>query len=102
MIVVTSCIRVVGGDADALALQYRNRVGLVDALPGCLGVEILRHVDRPEEFVVLTRWTDDDAYTAYRAHPAFRQAHRAIARLPGLRIDPASLNATKCSCEPPR
>ena len=90
MIVVTSRIRVVGGDADALAGQYRNRAGLVDALPGCLGVEILRHLDRPEEFVVLTRWTDEDAYTAYRAHPAFRQAHRAIAHLPGLRIDPAS------------
>jgi heme-degrading monooxygenase HmoA len=39
---------------------------------------------------VVTRWTDEDAYEAYRAHPAFRQAHRAIAQLPGLRIDPAS------------
>ncbi len=90
MIVITSRIRVVGGDPDALATQYRNRAGLVDALPGCLGVEILRHVDRTEEFVVVTRWTDEDAYAAYRAHPAFRQAHRAIGELPGLRIDPTS------------
>ena len=90
MIVITSRIRVTGGDADALAVRYRNRVGLVDTLPGCLGVEILRHVDRPEEFMVVTRWTDEDAYAAYRAHPAFRKAHRAIAELPGLRIDPTS------------
>ena len=90
MIVVTSRIRVVGGDADALAQRYRNRVSLVDALPGCLGVEILRHVDRPEEFIVVTRWSDEAAYTAYRVHPAFRQAHQAIAQLPGLRIDPES------------
>lgn len=90
MIVITSRIRVVGGDADALAARYQARVGLVDTLPGCLGVEILRHIDRPEEFVVVTRWTDEDAYAAYRAHPAFRQAHRAIAQLPGLRIDSES------------
>ena len=90
MIVITSRLRVVGGDADALADSYRNRARLADALPGCLGVEILRHIDRPEEFMVVTRWTDEDAYAAYRAHPAFRQAHQAIAQLPGLRIDRAS------------
>ena len=87
MIVVTSRIQVVAGDAEALAEQYRHRRGLADREPGCLGVEILRHLERPAEFVVVTRWVDESAYVAYRAGPAFRAAHQALAALSGLRID---------------
>ncbi len=85
MIVVTSRIRVVQGSADALATQYAQRQRLADAAPGCMGVTVLRHLERPEEFVVTSRWRDRAAYDAYRAHPAFRAAH---ARIPaGLKVD---------------
>ena len=85
MIVVTSKIRVVEGDADALAAQYRGRLHRADGAAGCLGIEILRHVDRPDEFVVMSRWSGREAYAAYRRGPLLREAHR---RMPaGLRID---------------
>ena len=84
MIVVTSRIRVAAGDADALADQYRRRLHAADAFPGSLGVEILRRVDAPAEFMVYTRWTSAEAYHTYRAAPAFRDAH---ARIPaGLKV----------------
>lgn len=83
MIVVTSRIRVVAGDADALAAQYADRLGLADGAPGCRSVEILRNVDAPAEFAVLTRWESRAAYDAYRRGPAFRASHERIARIPG-------------------
>ena len=55
MIVVASRIRVTNGNADALAEQYRRRGRLADGMPGCLGVEVLRHLEQPDTFVVYTR-----------------------------------------------
>ena len=83
MIVVTSRIRVTGGSADALADQYRQRLGRADAMPGCRGVEVLRHVDRPDEFMVYTRWDSLADYEAYRRDPAFREAHQRTRDIPG-------------------
>ena len=85
MIVVTSRIRVVEGSAEQLAEQYRGRIRRADAAPGCLGVEVLRNVHRPDEFVVYTRWTDRGAYDAYRRSGAWREAHQRVPA--GLRID---------------
>ena len=89
MIVVASRVRVTSGNADALAERYRRRGRVVETLAGCLGVEVLRHLERPEEFVVVTRWADEAAYAAYRRHPAFREAHVRIREIAGgLRVDP--------------
>ena len=91
MIVVTSRLRVTSGDADALAEQYRRRGRAADAFPGCRGVEVLRHLDRADEFVVVTRWDDERAYEAYRASAAFRSAHARLREiLGGLRVAPAA------------
>ena len=87
MIVVTSRIRVTSGNADAVAERYRGRARVAETLPGCLGVEILRHLERPAGFMVVTRWVDAAAYAAYRRHPAFRAAHARIGEIPwGVRI----------------
>lgn len=88
MIVVTSRIRVVSGNEDALAEQYRNRLKLAEDEPGCLGVEILRSMDSPEDFVVYSRWRSLDDYQRFRRSSAYRQSHARIADIPGsLRID---------------
>ena len=83
MIVVTSRIRVTSGNADTLAERYRRRERVAETLPGCLGVEVLRHLERHDEFVVVTRWSDEAAYAAYRRHPAFRAAHARIGDVAG-------------------
>ena len=83
MIVVTSRIRVSGGDADALATQYRRRLRLAEGMPGCQGIEILRHVERPDEFMVYSRWESEADYERYRQDPAFRAAHERVREIPG-------------------
>jgi heme-degrading monooxygenase HmoA len=86
MIVVTSRLRVTGGDADARAEPYRRRGRAADSFPGCRGVEGLRHLDRADEFVVVTRWDDERAYAAYQACPAsaaFRSAPARLREIPG-------------------
>ena len=83
MIVVMSRIRVVRGNADELATQYRNRLRLADDHPGCLGIEILRNLDDPAEFVVYSRWRRLQDYQGYRSSAAYREAHRRISEIPG-------------------
>jgi heme-degrading monooxygenase HmoA len=83
VIVVTSRIRVRRGNADALAARYADRLGMADGADGCLGIEILRGVDRPDEFMVYSRWESADAYERYRASDAFRAAHERVRLIPG-------------------
>lgn len=88
MIAVMSRIRVCQGDSEALADQYRQRSRLVEQQPGCLGVEILRNRNDPDEFVVYTRWHTEADYQNYRRSSAYRHAHQRISDIPGgLRID---------------
>jgi phycocyanobilin:ferredoxin oxidoreductase len=52
-------------------------------MPGCRGVEALRHVDRPDEFMVHTRWDSEADHDAYRRDPAFREEHQRTRDVPG-------------------
>lgn len=83
MIVATSRIRVVAGDAEWLAAKYRERLGLADACDGCLGVEVLRSLERPDEFTVYMRWRTREAYERYRRGPEFRAAHATLREAAG-------------------
>ena len=86
-----SRIKVIAGDPDALAAQYRDRSHLAEEQPGCLGIEILRSHQPADEFVVYTRWEDLEAYERYRQSEAYREAHRRISDIPGgVKIDPKS------------
>ena len=83
MIVVTSRLRVMSDNADALAERYQRRGRVAETVPGCLVVEVLRHLERPDEFVVVTRWVDEASSAASRRHPAFRAAHAGIGWIAG-------------------
>lgn len=88
MIVATSRIRVVAGDAEWLAAKYRERLGLADGFDGCLGIEVLRSLERPDEFTVFMRWRTREAYERYRRAPEFRAAHETLREAAGtLRIE---------------
>ncbi len=87
--VVMSRSRITSGNTDAVVDRYRRRRRAAESLPGCLGVEVLRHLEWPDEFVAVTRWADEAAYATYRRHPAFRETHARIGKIPGrLRIAP--------------
>jgi heme-degrading monooxygenase HmoA len=91
MVVAISRFRITSGNANAVAAHYQRRSRLVEQAPGFLGLEILRGQDRPDDFLVYMRWVDRAAFEAYQGSAQFRQAHRAIASIPGrTRIDPAT------------
>ncbi len=83
-VVVISRIRVVSGNAAAVAMQYQRRLGAVDGVRGFLGLEVLRPHDRPTEFWIWTKWESSADFEAYRKSPEFRQAHARIASIPGI------------------
>ena len=89
MFVVMSRIRVLAGNADGLADQYRSRSRVVEDQPGSLGSESLRNLERTDEFVVYMRWQSEQDFEQYRRSLASRAAHARIANIPGgIQIDP--------------
>ncbi len=46
----------------------------MDAVPGCLGFELLRN-EIGGEYLVVTRWDTRTAYEDWRASDTFQQAH---------------------------
>lgn len=66
-VVVISRIRIVSGNAAAVASQYRQRVGAVDDVPGFLGLEVLQPHDRATEFWIYYEVAD---HFRFRCVPA--------------------------------
>jgi heme-degrading monooxygenase HmoA len=88
MIVAISRITVTNGNDEGLAAQYARRSGLVDTMPGFISMEVLRHAERPQEFLVYTRWETREAFEAYYKAQQFRMAHQNVANIPGgIKID---------------
>ncbi len=88
MIVAISRIRIISGNAPAVAAQYEQRSRLVEQAPSFLGVEILSGQDDADEFLVIMRWADRPAFEAYRHGPLFQAAHHKVAAISGhTRID---------------
>ncbi len=50
---------------DYLAFLTEVMVPRIQALPGCLGVSVLRRVGGEDEFVVQSRWTDAGAIARF-------------------------------------
>lgn len=50
-----------GAGDEYLAYLTNAVVGEIRAVPGCLGVRVLRRVDDPDCFVVQSHWTDAEA-----------------------------------------
>ena len=50
-----------GAGEEYLAFLTEVMVPAIVALPGCLGVEVLRRTGAADHFVVQSRWMDEDA-----------------------------------------
>jgi heme oxygenase (mycobilin-producing) len=58
-----------------LERRFAARAGVVDSSPGFLGFQLLRPVAGHTQYFVVTHWTDDAAYEAWRDGDA-RAAHK--------------------------
>lgn len=75
------------GMRQAVADAFRNRPHLVDAAPGFIEMRVLSPADNPDEFWLVTEWTDEASFRAWHGSHDHRAAHKGIPR--GLRLDPS-------------
>ena len=60
---------------DELAKRFAARAGAVDNQEGFEGFELLRPTDGRNQWLVVTRWCDEDAFNAWVSSPAFAHGH---------------------------
>ncbi len=75
-IVKINAITVREGSGDELARRFAKRAGAVDDADGFEGFELLQPSDERDVWLVLTRWRDEESFTAWLHSPAFAHGHR--------------------------
>ena len=75
MLVAISRFTVPLCEADAVGARFAARSRRVDAHDGFAGLEVLCTRGAEAEFVLITRWRDKAALTAYLKSDDFRAAH---------------------------
>jgi heme-degrading monooxygenase HmoA len=81
MYVSMSRLRVAASESGALVEAFRARAHLVDDARGFVDLEVWRSDRDPEEILMVSRWTDRAAFTAYMRSEEHKVSHA--------RIDPA-------------
>jgi len=84
MFVAMSRFVVANGMGAEVREAFRGRPHLVDAAPGSVRMEVLCPVDRPEEFLLVTWWTDEASYRRWHRGHIYRASHAGVPR--GLRL----------------
>jgi heme-degrading monooxygenase HmoA len=97
-VIKINAITVPAEAGDELASRFAARVGAVDHADGFEGFELLRPTDDRREWLVITRWRDDDAFNAWVSSPAFAHGH-AGADKPSPHGGPVSVHSELWSYE---
>ena len=83
--VAISEIAVPAEGASALEQAFLDRLGAVEAWPGFLGLEVLRHRRKPGCYLMISHWATKQAFTEYMRSDDHRRSH---ARIPGGELAP--------------
>ena len=78
MYVSLSRLRVPGGRAAELVSAFRRRARLVDAADGFVDLQVWQSDRDPGELVMVSRWRDRAAFTAYMRSEQHRISHDRI------------------------
>ncbi|MET0694917.1 MAG: antibiotic biosynthesis monooxygenase [Propionibacteriaceae bacterium] len=68
---------------DELAHRFAARAGAVDDAEGFEGFELLKPADDREQWLVITRWRDEESFQAWLASESFAHGHRSAAERQG-------------------
>ncbi len=82
-VIKINAITVAADSGDALAQRFAARAGAVDGADGFEGFELLKPSDERTTWLVITRWRDEDAFSAWVNSPAFAHGHRSAAERDG-------------------
>ena len=85
MFVAMSRFAVANGMAEEVRQAFRTRPHLVDSAPGFLRMEVLTPRDDPDEFWLLTWWSDEESFKTWHGSH-LHESHRGIPK--GLRLLP--------------
>lgn len=75
-IIKINAITVPADSGDELARRFAARAGAVDGQEGFEGFELLKPTDDRTQWLVLTRWRDEESFQAWLTGPAFAEGHR--------------------------
>lgn len=78
-----NAITVPPGSGDELAHRFAARAGAVDGADGFEGFELLRPTDERDQWLVITRWRDEESFQAWTSSPGFAEGHRSAAERAG-------------------
>ncbi|HJQ01626.1 MAG TPA: antibiotic biosynthesis monooxygenase [Jatrophihabitans sp.] len=76
-VIKINAITVAADSGDELARRFAARAGAVDNQDGFEGFELLQPTDGRTTWLVVTRWRDEAAFTAWTNSAAFGQGHRS-------------------------
>ena len=75
--IVINAITVPADSGDELAKRFAARAGAVDGQDGFEGFELLKPTDDRTQWLVVTRWRDQEAFDAWMASASFGEGHRS-------------------------
>ena len=76
-VIKINAITVAADSGDALAHRFAARAGAVDGAEGFEGFELLKPTDDRLQWLVVTRWRDEESFQAWMQSPAFSHGHRS-------------------------
>lgn len=85
-VIKINAITVPEDSGDELAQRFAARAGAVDGADGFEGFELLKPADDRRQWLVITRWRNEDVFQAWLESESFAHGHRSAAERQG---DPA-------------
>ena len=93
-VIKINAITVPADSGSELAQRFAARAGAVDGADGFEGFELLQPADERLQWLVITRWRDEDAFQAWVSSPSFADGHRsAVERAGGDAPKPVSTHS---------
>lgn len=79
MILEIAQLEVLAGQAEAFETNFREAQPLVAAMPGYLGHELQRCLDRPGHYMLLIRWESVEHHEqGFRGSPQYQEWRRLL------------------------
>lgn len=73
--VAVNSLSVHDGQGEVLEKRFAARAGLVENSPGFLSFELWRPTQGTDDYLVVTRWEDEDSYNSWLASRQFSEGH---------------------------
>ncbi|GAA1822072.1 antibiotic biosynthesis monooxygenase family protein [Nesterenkonia flava] len=101
-VIKINAITVPAETGDELAVRFRERQarGAMQNIPGFEGFELFQPADEREQWLVVTRWESDQAFTSWQNSEEFRKAHERTEDENGQKKKPVGTHAELWSYVP--